>query len=545
MTTERVLSVANLMILEYPIKPVLSYRIFDTSYVIHHTLYIPAVSHEQKNIGRFISQLRKQRGMTQTELAKALKTSQSAVARMERGEQNFSLDMLSKISEALHKEIVTLGTGAVNFRIHGGRKLKGSIDVRTAKNSAVGVLCASLLNKGTTTIRNVPKIEEVHRIIEVLQSIGVQVMWNDGNVIIKPPKTFALSQLDKASAAKTRSIVMLMGSLMHHLKAFSLPYAGGCKLGTRTVRPHLFALEEFGVSITTKDDTYRVTVSKRHAATVVLYETGDTVTENALMAAAGILEESVIKLASANYMVQDVCFFLEKLGVKIDGIGTSTLRVRGVRNINLDVSYDLSEDPIEAMSLLTAAIVTKSSMTVKRCPIDFLELEMLKLEKMGFRYKRSKPYVSKNGRTQLVDITTYPSKLVALKEKIHSQPFPGINMDNLPFFVPIAAMAEGKTLIRDWTYENRAIYFTELNKVGANVQLIDVHRAYVEGPTQWHAAEHICPPALRPGMVILLGMLAAPGVSILRNVYSINRGYEDIANRLNKLGAKIEVLYGI
>ncbi len=503
------------------------------------------MTNEQKKIGKFISTLRKQRGLTQTELAKSLKTTQSAVARMERGEQNFSLDMLSKISDALNKEILTLSSGAINFKIHGGRKLKGSIDVRTAKNSAVGLLCASLLNRGTTKLKNVPKIEEVHRLIEVLRSIGVSVSWSDQDLIIKPPKKLKMDNLDKEAGQRTRSIIMFMGPLIHLLDSFSIPYAGGCKLGTRTVRPHLYALEEFGVKIETKDSRYSVTVPKTDAAEIVLYESGDTVTENVLMAAAGIAGVTTIKFASANYMVQDLCFFLEKLGVKVEGIGTTTLRVYGVGEINRDVSYELSEDPIEAMSLIAAAIVTKSSMTIKRCPIDFLELELLKLEKMGFKYKRSKPYLSGNGRTVLVDLTTQPSKLKALKEKIASRPYPGINMDNLPFFVPIAAMAEGRTLIHDWTYENRAIYFTELNKVGANVQLVDIHRVYVEGPTKFHAAEHICPPALRPGMVILLGMLAAPGVSILRNVYSINRGYEDIANRLNKLGAKIEVFHGI
>jgi UDP-N-acetylglucosamine 1-carboxyvinyltransferase len=116
-----------------------------------------------------------------------------------------------------------------------------------------------------------------------------------------------------------------------------------------------------------------------------------------------------------------------------------------------------------------------------------------------------------------------------------------MNIDNLPYFVPIAASAEGRTLIHDWIYENRAIYYTELNKLNANVQLADVHRAYVTGPTKWKAAEVICPPALRPAVLVLIGMLAAPGTSILRNVYSISRGYEDLALRLNELGASIEV----
>ena len=152
---------------------------------------------------------------------------------------------------------------------------------------------------------------------------------------------------------------------------------------------------------------------------------------------------------------------------------------------------------------------------------------------------------SANGETRLVDLTTKPGPLKAPTDKIHPLPFPGLNIDNLPFFAVIAACAEGKTLIHDWVYENRAIYLTELTKVGARVQLLDPHRVLMNGPTRWRATEVVCPPALRPGVVILLAMLAAPGTSILRNVYVINRGYEDLANRLNDLGATVETFRDI
>lgn len=145
-------------------------------------------------------------------------------------------------------------------------------------------------------------------------------------------------------------------------------------------------------------------------------------------------------------------------------------------------------------------------------------------------------------RTRLVDISLKNSKLTAAKDKLHALPFPGINMDNLPFLGLIATMAEGRTLVHDWSYENRAIYFTELTKLNAQVELVDPHRVYMTGPTKWKPADVVAPPALRPSVVILLAMLAAPGESILRDVYSINRGYEELAERLNALGADIEVV---
>jgi UDP-N-acetylglucosamine 1-carboxyvinyltransferase len=434
---------------------------------------------------------------------------------------------------------------AIDITIEGGHKLHGTVVTKTSKNGAMGLLAASLLNKGKTTLRRVPRIEEVFRMIEVFESIGVQVSWTgaEGNdLVIIPPKTFDLKTIDTASAEKTRSIIMLIGPLVHHLKSFSVPQAGGCKLGSRTVKPHLFALEKLGVEIKTTDSAYEVKHHGLKPAEIVLYESGDTVTENTIIAAAGIAGTTVIKYASANYMGQEVCFFLEKLGVRIEGIGTTTITVHGIENISTDVEYELSEDPIESMFFIAAAIVTNSSITIERCPIDFLELELYKLEKMGFVYEITKQYLSHNGRTKLVDIKTHPSKLTAPEEKIESRPYPGLNIDNQPFFAIIATQAEGMTLIHDWVYEKRAIQYRELDKLGAKTLLADPHRIYITGKTALKAADIVCPPALRPAAIILIGMLAADGTSVLRNIYSINRGYEDIIKRLNNLGAKIEIV---
>jgi len=254
---------------------------------------------------------------------------------------------------------------------------------------------------------------------------------------------------------------------------------------------------------------------------------------------------TVLRNASPNYMVQDLCVFLTRLGVEIEGIGTTTLRIRGARQINTDVEFAPSEDPIEAMSLITAAIVTESEVEIRRAPIEFLEIELAILEEMGLDFDLSEEYVAANGHTRLVDVTVRPSTLASPIDKIHPMPFPGLNIDNLPFFAVIAATADGNTIIHDWVYENRAIYLTELTKLGAGVTLLDPHRVLVEGPTRWSAAELMCPPALRPAVCILICMLAARGESVLRDVYVINRGYEDLANRLNALGAQIETFRDI
>jgi UDP-N-acetylglucosamine 1-carboxyvinyltransferase len=430
--------------------------------------------------------------------------------------------------------------GEMNFVIEGGKKLSGRVETSRSKNGAVALLAASLLNKGKTVLERMPKIEEVNRLIEVLRSIGVSVEWDGSSVTIVPPEKLSLDMIDRAAAARTRSILMFIGPLLHEFKEFELPQSGGCTLGLRSVRPHLFALEKFGVAIEAKTDSYHITHTELTPAEIVLYESSDTATINALLAASRIPGTSVIKYASSNYQVQEVCGFLKSLGIRIEGMGTTTLTVHGAPHISKDISYSVAQDPTDAMFFIASAAVTGSAITVAAAPIEFLEVELLVLEKMHLSFKLSNPRVSENGITKLVDIEIHSSQLIAFPEKIHARPYPGLNIDNLPFFAVIATQAEGETLIHDWVYEKRAIYYTELDRLGAVTTLHDPHRISIEGPRHLKAAEIICPPALRPATIILVGMLAANGRSTLRNVYSINRGYEDIVHRLQDLGAEIK-----
>ena len=388
------------------------------------------------------------------------------------------------------------------------------------------------------------RIEEVNRIIEVLNSIGVKTRWLDGNDLeIIPPARLRLEDMDIEAAKRTRTVIMFLGPLLYQYDDFKLPFAGGCNLGKRTVEPHLSGLRHFGMNVTAETDYYHAkTNADSGDRTILLTERGDTVTENIIMAAALSPDTTIIRNASPNYMVQDVCFFLKKLGVKIEGIGTTTLKITGRKHINKNLDYYPSEDPIEAMSFIAAAAVTDSEITIRRAPIEFLEIELATLAEMGLKFDLSGEYFANNGQTRLVDITLYHSELKAAKDKLHALPFPGINMDNLPFLGLIATVAKGRTLVHDWSYENRAIYFTELSKLNAQIELVDPHRVYITGPTKWKPADVVAPPALRPSVVVLLAMLAAPGTSILRDVYAINRGYEELATRLNSLGADVEVV---
>lgn len=509
----------------------------------------------QQVIGETIEQMRLKNNFTQEHLANLVGSSQSAIHRIEKGRQNISLEMVKKLSHALGTQILSINDSvSQSFRIRGGKELSGEITINTSKNAAVGLLSAALLNSGRTVIHRIARIEEVFRIIEVLESIGVKCRWQNRrrDLEIISPHELKLDEMDIEAARKTRSIIMFLGPLLHKYQHFTIPYAGGCSLGTRTIEPHLKALASFGLKIdaTKNSGFYDVTIDRKLLNSssdryIVLTERGDTVTENVLMAAALCPSKTTIVNASPNYMVQDVCFFLKKLGIKITGIGTTTLVVQGRSTIDFDIDYYVSEDPIEAMSFITAALVTNSEIRILRVPIEFLEIELEVLKTMQANFDKSPEYLSANGRTRLVDLHIKKSHLIAPIDKIHSMPFPGLNIDNLPFFSAIAAVATGRTLIHDWVFENRAIYTTELSNLNAKIELLDAHRIYIEGPTNWRPTELVAPQALRPAVVVLIAMLASPGISILRNVYSIQRGYQDFSARLRHLGADISPLTGI
>jgi UDP-N-acetylglucosamine 1-carboxyvinyltransferase len=430
-----------------------------------------------------------------------------------------------------------------NFIINGGKKLHGEIKTNSAKNSAVAILCASSMIKGMTTLTEVPNIEEVKRIIEVLVSIGMEVTWiNEHELKIVNSGQLDYKNINQESFLKTRSGLLLIGALCASFKEFFLPKASGCRLGKRTVSPYSIALEHIGIKMELLENEYKINKSRACAAEFTMYETADTATENTIMAAVLIPGITKIHFASSNYMTQDLCFFLEAAGAKISGIGTSTLEITGIEKLDPVESYPIMPDPIESMAFMATAITTGSKLKITGCPIDFLRLEIEKLELMGQKFNITEHRKSKNGKFDLVDIGIIPSELNALPDKLHPLPYPGLNIDNLPLFLPILTQTNGQTLVHDWVYENRAIYYTELNKLGADIVLHDQHRVTVTGPTKLTSAEIICPPALRPSINLLICMLAAEGKSILRNSYSIDRGYENIVERLKGLGANIELM---
>jgi UDP-N-acetylglucosamine 1-carboxyvinyltransferase len=332
----------------------------------------------------------------------------------------------------------------------------------------------------------------------------------------------------------------LIGALARREKEYLLYRTGGCKLGERTVRPHLYALNKLGVEVETGVGFYKIKNGKLRGTHIVMYESGDTATANAILAAAQSPGVTTIAFASANYMVQSLCYFLVEAGAKIEGIGTTNLKITGVDSLHGVKSFTLMPDPVDAMAWIALAVTTKSKLIIEDCPLDFLELELEKLRVMGQKLEINSEHLAKSGKFRLVDITLTPSKLTALPDKIYGRPFPGLNIDCLPLFVPILTQAKGRTLVHDWVYENRAIYYLDFQKLGSKIVLLDPHRVFVEGPSKLKGNELICPPAIRPAMALLIAACAATGTTILRNVSPIERAYEELIPRLRAVGVQIE-----
>lgn len=427
------------------------------------------------------------------------------------------------------------------FIVEGGKKLHGAVSVGAGKNSPIAILCATLLVEGKVTFAKMPHISEVEGVLTLLKSIGVTYTWETKDrLTVDTSGPIDLTTIDQKVCAKLRVSLLLLGALAHRKMSYKLYKSGGCRLGNRTVRPHLHALQKYGVSVESLATHYAVTNDTIRAADVVMSEAGDTATENAILGAILAPGTSTIRFASANYMVQDLCHFLVAAGAKIDGIGTSTLTIRGVKALKSVKEYTFMPDPVDAMAWISLAVTTKSELTIKNCAYDFLTLELEQLSIMGQKFTLHQMRKSGTGKFTVCDITVHPvPHLKALPDKLHAIPYPGINADNIPLFVPILSRARGSTLIHDWMFENRAIYYVELQKLGANVMLMDPHRALITGPTGLTGNEIVCPPGIRPGMAILIAMIAAKGKSVLRNAGPIERAYEDVVGRLQSLGVTI------
>lgn len=413
------------------------------------------------------------------------------------------------------------------FAINGGKKLAGIIDVRGSKNATTPILAATLLTKDECILNNIPLIEDVFRMLEILESMGVKVKFLGERKISVQADKVDPKKVDVEKIKKLRSSILLLGSLSARFDNFKLYHPGGCVIGARPVGTHFDALDKMGIDIKQDGSVYNINAKKRKAGKVVLQEMSVTATENTMMLAASLPGKTVIKICAAEPHVEDLGRFLVSLGAKIKGLGTHTLEITGSKKLH-GCMHSIIPDANEAATFLIMGVATGSPIRVKNAVEDHLDLVLERLRQFGADFKIGKNYIE-----------VVPAKKLQALAKLDPRTYPGIPSDVQAPFGVLATQAEGATLIFDTIFEGRFNYLSELEKMKAKVKLLNPHQALISGPTILCGGE-IKSFDLRAGVSLIIAALVAKGKTTIQDIYQVDRGYEKIEERLQKLGAEIE-----
>lgn len=413
------------------------------------------------------------------------------------------------------------------FAIKGGKKLKGEIDVRGSKNATTPILAATLLTKEECILTNIPLIEDVFRMIEILQSMGVEVRRIGERKISVKADLVDPEKIDVEKVKQLRSSILLLGSLSARFDKFKLYHPGGCVIGARPVGTHFDALHKMGIEILQKEKYYLVNAKKRKTAKVVLREMSVTATENAMMLAAMMPGKTVLKICATEPHVEDLGKFLVSLGAKINGLGTHTLEITGTKKLH-GAKHTIIPDANEAATFLIMGVATGSPIRVKNATENHLDLVLEKLREFGADFKIGKGFID-----------VVPAKKLKAISKLDTRTYPGIPSDVQAPFGVLATQAEGQTLMHDTLFEGRFNYVGEIKRMGAKAEVVDVHQVLITGPTKLKGQE-IKSFDLRAGASLIIAALLADGKTIIKDIYQVDRGYEKIEERLQKLGADIK-----
>lgn len=428
------------------------------------------------------------------------------------------------------------------FHIEGGHKIGGIITAQGNKNEALPVLCAALMNPKGVTIRNVPQIEDIKNLIKIIEAIGAQVTrLADGHSYKIVTNEIKLSELPAELAAGLRGSVTLLGPLLARAKKVFLPRPGGDKIGRRRVDTHLLALSALGAKVEVFNDGYSLEAEKLTGTAILLDEASVTGTENAIMAAACAHGDTLIENAASEPHVQGLCRFLEKQGVKIEGIGSNMLRIHGVGGYeNLKaVDHKIGADYLEIGSFIAMSAMTGGDLVVE--DVNPIDLRMIKFvfERVGIQWR----YHEHNEKIDLVMKSPYSLKIQTDAHgeipKIDDAPWPMFPADLISIILTVATQCAGTVLIHEKLFESRLYFTDKLMGMGAQIVLCDPHRAVVIGPSKLYGSR-MTSPDIRAGMALVIAALAAEGKSVIQNILQVDRGYEDIDTRLRTLGAHIE-----
>jgi len=415
------------------------------------------------------------------------------------------------------------------FIISGGNKLQGTIEVMGSKNAAFPVLVASMLTKEPCVIGNIPLVEDVLKMISILQAMGASVEWIGANKIKITCKDIDYKKLPNDIISHFRGSVLLWGAMLARFDNFKTATPGGCIIGARPLDTHFDAFLQMGVNVSKSGKFYSFGKTKilEKENEVVLDEFSVTATENVLLFAASQNRKTILKIADQDYQVQEVAKVLKKMGAKIKNAGPHIFEIEGLDKLK-GFSYNIVSDPIEAGTFVLLALATRGEVLVKNIDKEHLTLFFKKIMSLGAKLEFPD--------ATSVKVLASPKIVI---DKIQSMPHPGISTDLLPLFGVLATQTKGGTLIHDPLYEGRLKYLEELNKMGADIIFCDPHRAIINGPTHLKGIE-VPSLDLRAGAALIVAGLLAQGTTIINNAYQVDRGYEKIEERLQKLGADIK-----
>lgn len=426
----------------------------------------------------------------------------------------------------------------MKFRITGGKQLNGEFQVSGAKNAGLKMLAASIMLKGKTTIHNLPKISDINKMIEIIKSLGAKVEYTDHSVIIDSSGVNSFTP-NEDYVKKLRGSVVIMGPLLSLFGKVVFSEPGGCLIGARPIDTHLKAFKDMGVRVRVDKDNEKYHLSatsayRRGKKTIILEGMSVTATENAIMASVLRIGKTRIEIAACEPEIVDLAKFLNKAGAKIKGAGTNTIIIEGVKSLEA-VKYTVIPDRIEVGTIAIAAAVTGGNVTIKNIIPGHLSIvfNIFRAVNVNFEIKMHD--------TVFGDLIIDQKSVLRAPDMkwVDARPYPGFPTDLQAPFVVLTTQAKGRTRVFETLFESRFEYVKWLIEMGAKIDIESPHLIDVTGPTNLKGDE-IDASDIRGGAALVIAALAAKGETIIDKIEFIDRGYENLDQRLRELGAEIE-----
>ena len=419
------------------------------------------------------------------------------------------------------------------YVIEGGFPIKGTITANGNKNAALPCLSATLLTAEPVILHNIPAIEDTGVMLKILEALGAKVEKLNKNSWKITNENVITSELPSDLTKKVRGSIVFAGPLLARTGKCDMMPPGGDVIGRRRVDTHFLALGQLGAKISVNGH-FSFSTNKLVGADIFLDEASVTATENAIMAAVLAENETIIQNAASEPHIQDLCRMLNSMGAKISGIGSNVVRIEGVKKLH-GTEYTIGPDYIEIGSYIGMAAATKGQIPIKGIKPEEIRPLKYSFSKLGISWRIEGDELT----VPIAQDLKVNTDLGNMTPKIDDMPWPGFPADLTSIMTVVATQVDGTVLIHEKMFESRMFFVDKLISMGAKITLCDPHRAVVSGPCMLHG-DHLVSPDIRAGMAMVIAAMAAHGESRISNVYQIERGYEDLVGRLQKLGAHIK-----